>query len=197
MEVIRSFIAISLPNKVRDHLGMVIHSLKPQYPAQSVRWVAADNIHLTLMFLGDVPVSRLALLKENLINELTLKPEFDLQLNGLGVFPSLRKPRVLWIGLNYPAELKKIQDGIQSRFGDLGFPREDRPFSPHLTIGRLQRHLSEQEIQKIVTLVKNSGLKSSEPFLVEGINLYRSDLKPDGAVYSVIHSVKLSSRKTT
>ena len=193
MEVIRAFIAISLTGKVQEQLGKLIQFLYTNYPTSFIRWVPVNNIHLTLMFLGDVPQDRMNLLSQNLYQELASRHRFDISFGGLGVFPSVKKPNVLWVGIKFPPELKEIRDGIQARMENLGFERENRPFSPHLTIGRFRRNISlkNAEVTQQILQENSQNFKSCMP--VESIHLFRSDLKPTGAVYSEIYSVNLES----
>ena len=191
MEVIRAFIAISLPQKVRVQLGLIINSISVENPMEFIRWIAVDKIHLTLMFLGDVPYSRIELLKENLDLELASRSQFNIRLDGLGAFPSLTRPKVIWIGVKYPSDLPEIRNVIQVRFGNLGFQREDRPFNPHLTIGRVTRILPAGSQKTIGNLIQNTSVKFGSSIKIKRIDLIQSDLKPDGAVYTKLHSVEL------
>ena len=115
----------------------------------SVRWVPVQNIHLTLKFLGDVSPADVDILIQMLRTEADSCPSFDISIGGLGSFPNSKRPRVLFIGIQVPAELEALQHGIESAAQRLGYESDTRPFSPHLTIGRVRDTASSSDQQRI------------------------------------------------
>ena len=113
-----------------------------------IRWVPTQNMHLTLKFLGDTATSHLDFLKQMLAREADSHPQFDLQIGGLGSFPTSRRPRMLWIGIHAPADLVSLQKSIEAGTTRLGYEQEERAFSPHLTIGRVRQNVNPPETAK-------------------------------------------------
>jgi 2'-5' RNA ligase len=153
--------------------------------------VAASNIHLTLKFLGDVSLSNLNLLTEMIQKEISTHHQFDISVGSSGAFPNIRQPRVVWVGVEAPAELASIQNGIEVTTSRLGYSREERAFSPHLTLGRVSRNATSQDVKAISKALEATRVGFLGVTCVEKVNLYRSDLHPTGAVYTQIFSSTL------
>ena len=195
MTFIRSFIAVDLPDEIRSHLQQIIQSLRNEIPQRTVRWVAVNNVHLTLMFLGDVPAVNLQQIRENLSSEIPLYSQCDIQIAGVGAFPSTRRPRVIWVGVEYDKALKDIWSGIQRRMNYLGFPRDSRPFAPHLTIGRINRIATHDDIQLISHEIQEKKSVQVGSAQISSVHLYQSELKMGGSVYTKLLSINLRSQK--
>ena len=131
---IRTFIALTLPPDIHGHLSDVIRSLKREIGDRVVRWVAADNIHLTLKFLGEIPGKNIPQLAVNLGECAITHSPFALAVQGLGAFPRINKPRVIWVGISESKELMLLQKQIEQNTRQLGYEAEDRPFSAHLLL---------------------------------------------------------------
>lgn len=192
MSVIRAFIAIELSLEILQHLDQVSTQLRGQLVKMPVRWVPVDNIHLTLKFLGDVSVANLEMLTKILMGIVSTHHSFEISAGGLGAFPKTHQPRVIWIGLEVPPELIAIQHTLELETGRLGYTREDRPFSPHLTLGRVSRNASVTEIQAIARVLETTKVGFLGATRVKNICLYRSDLNPSGAVYTRIFTAPLA-----
>ena len=192
MSVIRAFIAISLSPEIYQQLDQVLAGLKSKLPGGSVRWVPAKNIHLTIKFLGDVSISSQGMLTQALQAEASRHPAFDVSVGELGVFPSLRRPHVVWIGVEAPQELATLQHGVEAEMARLGYAPEDRPFSPHLTLGRVARNASSEEIRRISDVLGKSKVGFLGAFRVQSVYLYRSDLQPGGSVYTRLFTANLA-----
>lgn len=190
MTAIRSFIAIDLNPEIQRKLGEVIHQLKPA-SANVVRWVPENNIHITLKFLGDTSPANVEILKKILTVEANQVQPFDLKIEGVGAFPSIRRPRVIWVGIETPPVLFALQRAIDVETQRLGYTPEDRPFSPHLTLGRLAHNASPEEIRQVGDLLAASKIPISATVHVKTVVLFRSDLQPGGAVYTPIHVASL------
>lgn len=196
MKVIRAFIAVDFTENIYIHLEQVLHSLQQNIrPTNLVRWVKGRNIHLTLMFLGDVPVSDLGRVQDTLSRAVQEYGPFDIQLGGLGAFPSPRKPRVIWIGVEFPPVLKEIYHRVQLDIGGLGYPRDDRPFSPHLTVGRVSPKAAAAEIDNLSQVIQNTRVGVIGNATIDSVHLYRSDLGAGGAVYTRLFSTNLYALK--
>ncbi|OPX31463.1 MAG: 2'-5' RNA ligase [Candidatus Latescibacteria bacterium 4484_181] len=178
-ELIRTFIAVEISKSVRDQISRLEQHLRKE--GAKVGWVRPENLHLTLKFLGNVQSVRI----EDVVGATQdavqgIKP-FALFFSGLGAFPSLKRPRVIWIGVEEGAvSLGRIQKELEEKLFQRGFAREEREFSPHLTIGRVK---SQKGIGGLVSKLEKTQFES-EKMWVEQIVVMRSDLKPTGAVYT-------------
>lgn len=191
MEQIRTFIAIELPDNIRAALDRLQSSLKSERQL-FVRWAHPEGIHLTLKFLGNIGAERVPKIAEAMAGACLGIPAFRLELNGLGVFPNLRSPRVVWVGLIGEVEkLLQLQARVEQAFNPLGFPAEDRSFTPHLTLGRLREGTLREERLRFGELVASTPAETMPSFDVDAVSLMRSQLAPSGAVYSRLESASL------
>ena len=190
-EEIRSFIAIELPEEVREGLARLRNELK-RNEHKFVKWVNPDGLHLTLKFLGNIPSKRVTEII-NAIEEVTQGVSaFHLEISGLGAFPSLRQARVFWVGIGGEVDkLSKLQQNIDSALAVLGFAKEERPFVPHLTLARLRPGASPLERRSLGELVDSTIFEDKYHIEVEAVSLMRSQLTPAGAVYTRLSAVEL------
>jgi len=193
MSVIRAFIAVDISPEILDQIKRISDDLNQQINNHAVRWVPAENIHLTLKFLGDVSVNNLELLTDALRLEAINHRPFSISVGGIGAFPSVRRPRVLWIGIEGPETLLNLQHNIESQMARLGYEKDQRPFSPHLTLGRVSRSARPDEIRVVSQTVEAYNLGFLGITSVNDFHLYRSDLHPDGAVYTRILTLPLTA----
>ena len=154
MSVIRAFIAIELTAEIQKRLDEISAAFKQQLNGVPVRWVSAGNIHLTLKFLGDVSVANLKLLTDILKTETAAHRPFEVSVGGAGAFPNNRRPRVIWVGVEAPPDLAVVQSSVETAMARLGYPREDRPFSPHLTLGRVSRNATSDDTRAITKVLE-------------------------------------------
>ncbi len=192
MTVIRAFIAIDISPEIRKKLDDVSNQLRGELRDVPVRWVPAENVHLTLKFLGNVSVANLTVLQDILKTEASNHSTFDISIGELGAFPSNRRPRVIWINVQAPSELEAVQRGIESETTRLGYEREDRPFSPHLTIGRVSRNANARQVRRLGEVLDRHTVGFLGAMRVRSIHLYQSDLSPAGAIYSQLFSAELN-----
>ncbi len=183
-QVLRAFIAIELPSQVQNKLSKVIQKLQDQLPDISIRWVKPHNIHLTLKFLGDVSINNIEAIRQILAREASEIAPFEFSIGELGAFPNLKRPRVLWLHVAAPSELLSLQRAIDLQTARLGYLSEDRPYSPHITIGRVNRQVSIDELSRISKLLEKTHIGLVEVVRVNRVTLFRSDLHPDGSVYT-------------
>lgn len=193
MSVIRAFIAIDLSEEIQTQLQEIISELTRKTGDAPVRWVPVENIHLTLKFLGDVSVANLDMLKEILGNISANHSKFSISVGGIGAYPKPHQPRVIWVGVEAPPELISVQRNIEAEAARLGYTRERRPFSPHLTLGRVSRSASAKEVRTIADVLEAYKLGFVGVTRVNEIFLYRSDLRPSGAVYTQLFSAGLGA----
>ena len=182
----RAFIAIPIPESSRQVLAQMQKQLKAA--GAEVRWTAISSIHLTLKFLGETDTETVSELARALRATAHLSPLLNLQLSGLGCFPNQKKPRIVWCGIRGDiGRLEILQDTVERTCMGFGFEPEIRPFRPHLTLGRVR---GKRNLQMLVdNIMKGSDLESG--FQADHINIYKSVLKPEGAVYTVLETIEL------
>jgi 2'-5' RNA ligase len=190
MSLIRSFIAVEIPLEIQKNIYKETTNFRRELDGL-VRWVAPDNLHLTLKFLGDVSPASVEFLIQMLRNEADKVDCFTMHLAGLGSFPSLKRPRVIYIGIHAPAGLEALHRGIESASRRLGYESEERPFSPHLTLGRVKQNIMAIEQQKIRRCIEGTQVDVLGTARVDSVHLYKSDLKPSGSVYTRLYSAPL------
>ncbi len=183
MNAVRTFVAIELSPQLLRRLRALQDRLRQDVPAGVVRWVRPEGIHLTLKFLGDVPTARVEEIATAMCDACVGHVPFTFAVAGLGCFPNLRRPRVIWVGVDEPTgTLAALQRDVEGAMQRLGFAPERRPFRPHLTLGRVKgggadvvRALGEYVARATVNV---GQMEASE------VSLMRSDLRPGGAVYT-------------
>lgn len=192
MEEIRTFVAIELSASIKTELTRVEEMLKEKIATPHLRWVDPDNVHLTLKFLGNVPLDRIPEITAVLKEACAEASPFIMDVSGLGCFPSTNNPRVVWVGVQEETgRLKQLQERVEESLATLGFKPEGRPFSPHLTLGRVRKgaHVGARRIiGGIVSATSVGGLGQME---VGKISLMRSKLLPSGAQYSRLETIAL------
>ncbi len=193
MTVIRAFIAIELPAEIQQRLDQISAQLKQRLDSLPVRWVPGHNMHLTLKFLGDVSVANVGILDEVLQSEAASFRSFEISVGGIGAFPNSQRPRVIWVGIEAPPDLTTLQANLENRLARLGYSREERPFSPHLTLGRVSRSASSGDVRQIGEAVQACRVGFLGAACVQEIHLYKSDLKPGGSVYTCLFSANLAA----
>lgn len=197
MEAIRAFIAIELPEEVRQKLDEVEKMLQAragEAARKAVRWVPAGNMHLTLKFLGEVSSGNLESLAGMLRGEAGRHTHFELSVGGLGAFPNLHRPRVIWVGVKAPPELFTLQKAIEAETRQLGYPTEDRAFSPHLTLGRVAQNARPEEVTPLARVMEEVQVGELGRVRVERMHLFRSDLRPSGSIYTSLYNFQLKQR---
>lgn len=191
--VIRAFIAIDLSPEIAQSLDQVLSDLKRRLPRMPIRWVPVQNIHLTIKFLGDVSVSNQELLTTMLKAEANRHPPFEIQVGDLGVFPSVRRPRVIWVGVESSPELLTLHRGVDAEMARLGYLPEEKSFTPHLTLGRVSRTANSDEIRRIGDVLSGYKVDVLGRQRVQAVHFYRSDLQPSGSVYTRLFTASLIS----
>ncbi|MFZ0611248.1 MAG: RNA 2',3'-cyclic phosphodiesterase [Desulfobacterales bacterium] len=188
MAPIRSFIAAELPVAVQ----LAISGLQKQLADRDldVRWTAAGNIHLTLKFLGLIDESRVENIAAVLAEAAHGFSPLLLAAKGVGVFPSPERARVIWVGVaGHLPELMALQSLLAKRLAAIGFPQEGRPFTGHLTLGRVKKKIAASRVRAALDAGRDF---SSDSFMVDRVVLFKSELRPTGAVYTELHQAPLS-----
>ena len=187
MELIRSFIAIELPVAVKQELSALEDILKKRCP-QVVRWVDPQSIHVTLKFLGDVDSDRIDEINMAMDEATHGISPFHMELKDVGVFPNLNRVNIIWVGAAGDLDkLTYLQKQIESNMEQLGFTREDRDFTPHLTLGRVRDYASPDDRKKIGQVLSQTAFASAQVITVNSVNLVKSQLTNTGAIYTRLY----------
>lgn len=189
MALIRSFLAVPLPAELQARLACLQQELKQSMP--ELRASAPENLHLSLQFLGNQSQEILDKVGRLMLSTGACSPSFSVFIRGLGGFPDGRRPRVVWLGVDPPAQLSALQAALAEGLAELGLPRETRSYRPHLTLGRLRRPPADSGIME--------RLKSSDcgQLGVTRLVLFSSQLTPQGAVHHPLREVELTGSSAT
>ncbi len=191
-EEIRTFIAIELGEQLHRALAELEADLKRERASSQVRWVAPGNIHLTCKFLGDVAADRLPELKHAVAEACASISPFSLTLAGAGAFPNTRRPNVLWVSLTGQVEMAAtLVSNIEDECARIGFQREPRPFSPHLTLGRVRREVRPSDRTAIGEMITRAQVGELGVMDVDHVSIMRSDLTPGGSIYTRLAAIEL------
>jgi RNA 2',3'-cyclic 3'-phosphodiesterase len=185
--MIRTFIAAPLPDSLKQDVDKLIVIFKPL--ASGISWVRAANLHFTLRFLGDIDSSTIADLKQTLQTQIGSLSKFNLNLSGLGCFPNLNRPRVVWVAAggdidNMKGLASRVEDACRQR----GYGPADKPFAPHLTIGRVK---FPSGLDKLIECLKTTRFET-DPFAVDKVIVYKSELTPRGPIYTSVGEIFLT-----
>jgi 2'-5' RNA ligase len=185
---VRLFVAVNLPAAERRAAYQAAAPLRAA--RLPVKWVTEDAIHVTLRFLGEVDEAKVAPIGEALAAAVRAARPFDVGFGGVGAFPSLARPRVVWIGVERHPALELLANDVEKALMALDFEPELRPFHPHLTLGRAERSARPSALSPLEHLAATIGYQGS--VLVETVDLMQSVLGPKGAAYSVLSRAPLS-----
>lgn len=183
---IRTFIAVRVPETIRQKIAELQNRLKPY--CGDIRWVRPESIHVTLKFLGDVPAEQIKPIAEAIQKAVASVRPFDVSVEGTGFFPSSRRPRVLWVGVEKGFDaLKDLAVKVDEVCTTFQFQKEKRDYSAHLTIGRVR---SPKQIDPLIQTLQTVGFVGGS-YRVEEVAVMKSDLLKTGAVYTALHQIKL------
>jgi 2'-5' RNA ligase len=197
MTMLRTFVAIELSDEARAVLTDVQNRLKKVAPPNTVRWTAPENIHLTLHFLGEVAAADVEKIETALETVAATSPFFSLALADIGCFPNLRRPRIIWTGAQgNKAALEALHRKLGQALAEtIGFKPDNRPYSPHLTLGRVKDKVPAQQLAQLgQALDREPAIGRLVELPVSEICLMKSELKPSGPVYTKLCVGKLGSR---
>jgi 2'-5' RNA ligase len=191
----RLFIAIDLSASIRKSLSEQIRDLEKILDTSAIRWVKPSAIHLTLKFLGETPEHKVERIQSTLTEIAPRFSPFIVQIGTFGCFPNLRKPRVLWVGIqDQTGSLKKIHHELEMEFRKLGFKAENRPFRAHLTLGRVKKNLNSAALDTLRSQLGDVRIEELGKETVEAICLIRSILRPTGAEYTRLGLYELTEK---
>lgn len=188
MKKIRTFIAFDLPDDILEIIGETQKKLNKN--GLRLKWLPVSNIHLTIKFIGDMPINRVENVTEMMAVSAGNFGPISIFARSMGVFPGLRRPNVLWLGIDGALDrLVTFQQALDTNLASIGLPPEKRPFRGHLTIGRVKGKINTEQLK--------DGLRfyydfQTRRFALKEIKLYQSELKPTGAEYTCLKSVSLS-----
>lgn len=185
--IYRLFIAVNLNDVIKSEIDELLTGVREKY--RNVKWVKTDNLHITLKFLGDTPVEKVEAIEKVLANTVLNIKAFSIELGGLGVFPDLKRPRVIWIGVSEGRDsLIYIRDVIEEGLYKLNIPKESQSFKSHITLGRIKKF--ERNIKNILKEIKMDYSGRQE---IKSLELMKSTLTPGGPVYEILGSYKLKN----
>lgn len=194
---LRLFAALDLPVSVLGYLSAIMTQLRADLPRNAVRWVRPEGIHLTVRFYGETKPEQIKALQDSLAQATTGLGPIELKLNGLGIFPNTVAPRVIWAGVAGQVDaVQRIQTALETGARAIGFRPETRPFTPHLTLGRVNQ-LRAPDKQRLSQLVNEAPLNAPNPFTLDRVSLIKSELKPTGAVYTQLWSALLTGQHSS
>ena len=184
IETWRLFVAVELPDDIIKVVENTQKALKRTIPPGAAKWTTSQGFHLTLKFLGEVRVDHIEDIVSGLAEASRRHDPFTLSVAGLGCFPNMQRPRVLWLGLaGSVRNLAALQQSVEASISPLGFPTEERGFHPHLTLARTSRNASREEVAALGKAAER-GIGELGSWTVESISLMRSQLRPEGAIYT-------------
>ncbi|HBR18047.1 MAG: 2'-5' RNA ligase [Deltaproteobacteria bacterium RIFCSPLOWO2_12_FULL_43_16] len=183
---VRAFIAIELPSIIVKSLGEIQDNLRDT--TNKITWVKPDNIHLTMKFLGNIETDKAHAIEKILKNIVSQISIGKLSVEGVGAFPTINNPRVIWVGIEDDKNLLKIYTQLEDGLASLGFKKEDRPFKPHLTLGRVKFLKDKKGLKERLEKLADIKLAS---FIVDSLILFKSELTPEGSLYTKLKEVKL------
>lgn len=184
----RTFVALNLPQEERTRLYAALEPLRER--SLPVRWVDSDALHLTVKFLGDTEGAAVAAVDEVLKNAAARRSPSILRIGRLGAFPSLRRANILWVGVVGDTELTALQRELEPALSRLGFPREQRPFRPHITIGRIRSGTKPIDIERVSGLLEYDAM-----ITIESVELMQSVMGPGGSRYETLLSRRFGEKE--
>lgn len=188
----RTFIAADFPVEIVENIRTTLSYLKAQTPGHDLKWVASENLHLTIKFLGDIAESRLENIKTIFQDELRGQNEFLVTVEGLGFYPNAQHPRVVWFGITPEQTLKQIHRKLDIALQKIDVHTDQRGYSPHLTVARVRRNVDQQTIKKIGETLSKFKVDPLGSAVINQIKLYQSKLTPQGPVYSPLLTMTLN-----
>ena len=196
MPSVRTFVAIELTPALLDALEGVQDRLRQGAGGEAGRWVRKEGIHLTLKFLGDVPEENLGGVYEAVVRACTGREPFTPAATGVGCFPNSRRPRVVWVGIrDDTGHLESLQRRVDDELSHLGFPKERRAFSPHLTLARVRRGATRRKVEALGRSVAKECIGELARMRVDAVSVIKSDLRPEGAIYTELFRASLGEHE--
>jgi 2'-5' RNA ligase len=186
----RLFVALDIPEDVRSAIGALAAKLRPA--CRNARWVRIDGVHVTLKFIGETSPEKSEAMKTALA-ALPSRASIPMNFRGLGFFPNDRRPRVLWAGIEAGPDLAALASAVDTALAALGIPREERAFSPHLTLARFD---TPRGLEALHAAIEKGGHLEFGATTAQEFHLYQSILKPGGAEYTRLATFSFAGRKS-
>jgi 2'-5' RNA ligase len=190
--LMRTFIAIDFPPEIIQKIEKIIAYFKTQTQDDTLKWVTANNLHLTIKFLGEIPDEKLDQVKAILTDSLRNQSVFNIKIEGLGMYPNEHNPRVIWLGITAEEALIDLHQTLDSALEAVDIKREKREFSPHLTIARVRRRTKRSKIKEIGETLSQFKVDSLGNIKVKEVILYQSELTPKGPIYTPLMTESLN-----
>jgi RNA 2',3'-cyclic 3'-phosphodiesterase len=190
---VRLFVALEIPSAVRDNLAALINELRMADGSPSKnnpRWVRAENLHVTLKFIGNVDTGELEAIR-GALGEVAAAGAVELHFRGVGFFPNERRPRVLWAGIVASPNLAPLAAGIDARLEKLGIARETREFAPHLTLARFDPPGISQRLR---ATAQENAARDFGTLRTRNFHLFESMTRPTGAEYTRLSSFSFAPK---
>lgn len=190
----RVFFAVLLPAPLLDRVVATVEALRRRSPSDGIRWSSREQVHVTLRYLGEQPDEQIEQALAAAREVASRAPPFELGLGTLGAFPSLERPRIVWLGIGAGGrELTHLASDLDASLGQRGFPREERPFVPHLTIARVKPRDDERATaHRLASAGASAGLAAPPPQArVDEFVLMQSETRREGARYTVVEALPL------
>lgn len=185
----RTFIAVEISDEISNALAQLEARLK--YAGADVKWVRPENIHLTLKFLGEISEEKAKEVIAALDGIAKSAKSFELSVKEVGAFPKVDYPRVIWVGLEKGAdESSELAAKVEDALAKIGFPKESRPFTAHLTIGRVRSSKNKDKLKEKILGKDSSQLLPVSSHKVSSVILFQSTLTPSGSIYTKLHESK-------
>jgi RNA 2',3'-cyclic 3'-phosphodiesterase len=194
MNLIRSFVALDFPADVRKKISSFIQAGRMALNSYPIRWVTENNYHLTLNFMGEITPDQVEHVSKGLAAITSEMTAFPFQITGRGLFPDTRRPSILWIGAESSPELMDLAGKAAQVARSAGIPSENLRFKPHLTIARINREKSERDLNQINPIFSSLPMAAFEPFMVDHMTLYKSELLPVGPKYTAIETFQFPTK---
>jgi 2'-5' RNA ligase len=182
----RTFIALALPPKIKTEISKLQNLLQQPDYKSSLKWVDPNNLHITLKFLGETTPEKVDLLSEKIKKHLHPVKPITVTLSNLGAFPSISKPNVIWSDVFPKDELIMTFKNIETICLSEGFEQEQKPFKTHITLARLKRGTTQEQIKQISSVLKNNITIPPLTFNIDGVTIYKSVLTPQGPLYTAL-----------
>jgi len=190
MHTIRTFFAIELPALTLKQIEKEFYDLKKLIP-RKIKWAGISSMHITVKFIGDFNPEHQPSIQRELQSHLSGYREIKLPFRQIGVFPNLRNPRVVWLGLNVPRQLIDLAQIVNFVTNIYDYPQEKRNFSPHITIGRVRNNVSSRDRELVGQMIADYRFTEIDPFITNSLSFIKSSLTPKGPEYSTLFEISL------
>jgi 2'-5' RNA ligase len=181
-----------LTPEIRLKIDSLLQNLNSSVDPQQVKWVNVSAMHVTVKFLGETPTEKIPLIQKSMDHVASRYSPIQITIEDLGCYPNKKKPRVIWVGIHEVSGVfKLLHSQLEEEMEKLDFPKEKRRFDPHLTLGRVRRHIKGLDLKDLADQIIRIPDPKIGRQLVDNLSLIKSELKPSGAVYTNLHTSAL------